>query len=678
MERTDTGDATPRGPTLPPANADEELGPRQDFKESAELVIESGERAQLSPEVLGATATGSPAPPPRMNREAKLVLAAAFAASGFLVAAAVLHFLQGRVPAGTPTFLLAGTAACLAYVGVVFEQATWPRTITGGDFERRAHVHKLTQLSLSVAFGCFLAILAVVELAALLVGAGAFDLNEASFFFAVNYPLFLVLVLAALTGAVFVRTRQPALRPSKEEGAIRGKLAKAKRPNLIATLAFLQFAVLVAIGFSPINEFVHVKARQATYLATLAFLVLLVQLPFDLRLPNLVAVVREEIRRSRKLDRSTAEKMQKSAVRNYVLALVFVLLSVIFLAVLATGVLPVEETQAADLILLVYVTLGLAMLVVLGMRFVQHRNVEQRLGRAKKGQVIAKRRYTKEEINKMVILGVGGTFALVFAVLAVVVQLGKIPAIDRQYTTDLFIFALLAGLGPYGWYYNREMKRIRNIDEKFPDFLRDLAEGQRAGMTLPRALLTASKGTYGALTPEIQKMASQVEWGVPFTEAFQRLSHRVKTPLIERTVSLVIEASNAGGNVVDVLSAASDDAREIKNILFERGAQMGIYAMIIYIAFFVFLVVIGVLNAQFIPELAKATSQVAGSKLGGISFEVLDVQAYQLLFFHAAVIQGLGGGFVAGVMTQGHPMAGLKHGFILTLVAYVAFRFVML
>ena len=114
------------------------------------------------------------------------------------------------------------------------------------------------------------------------------------------------------------------------------------------------------------------------------------------------------------------------------------------------------------------------------------------------------------------------------------------------------------GAGPYGLFYNREAKRILAIDEKFPDFLRDLAESARAGMTLPRALVTAAQGTYGTLTSDIKTMAAQVDWGVDFGEALTRFAQRTKTPLIDRTVSLVVEAQRAGGAQHDHGAATPD------------------------------------------------------------------------------------------------------------------------
>jgi archaeal flagellar protein FlaJ len=298
-----------------------------------------------------------------------------------------------------------------------------------------------------------------------------------------------------------------------------------------------------------------------------------------------------------------------------------------------------------------------------------------------KGHGPGKRRFRPEEIQRYSVMAVGAGIAFVLLIVMLLVSTGSLSQIGGLTLipsdgTDFFVFAVLLGVGPFAFFWARESRRIKGIDEKFPDFLRDLAESQRAGMTLPRALITASRGAYGPLTKEIQIMASQVEWGVSFNNALERFALRTRTPLINRTVSLITEAAASGGNVVDILTAASDDAREIKNIMTERKQQMAVYSMIVYIAFGVFLTVIAVLNSQFIPELAAATAGVGGGQsVGGIQFGEIDVGVYQRIFFHAALIQGIGGGLVSGVMTDGHPFAGLKHSMIMMMIAYAAFRF---
>jgi len=191
------------------------------------------------------------------------------------------------------------------------------------------------------------------------------------------------------------------------------------------------------------------------------------------------------------------------------------------------------------------------------------------------------------------------------------------------------------------------------------------------------AVTIAAQGEYGALSPEIQKMADQLSWNVPFEEALQRFGDRVRTPLIQRAVSLVREASRSGGNVTDVLMAAATDAREIKNLESERRTTMSLYSIVVYISFFVFLGVVSVLYATFIPSVLRATGEAAAlsgsSTLVGLSFQTIGLDQFRTFYFLAAIMQGLGNGLIAGMMESGRARDGLRHSAIMVAIAYVAF-----
>ena len=86
---------------------------------------------------------------------------------------------------------------------------------------------------------------------------------------------------------------------------------------------------------------------------------------------------------------------------------------------------------------------------------------------------------------------------------------------------DYIIFGIVALLLPYGIYgYRRDQIRAR-VEEKFPDFLRDLAEYWKGGLSMTVAIQTLAKGEYGNLNDEVNKMASQISWGVSFGEVLE-------------------------------------------------------------------------------------------------------------------------------------------------------------
>ena len=474
--------------------------------------------------------------------------------------------------------------------------------------------------------------------------------------------------------AVAVRTRM------KTEVPYSPKLQAVAILGATATIILVFFGVFIGSGLA---EGSGIQIENAVLVLGGAVLSLITFVKARTLLPGVVGLIREAISTSAQADKPAQDQIKKRMLFTYVAALVFVLAFAGYFVASSLGVAPpMESSLGTDLGFFVYILIGVAILLVVVMRYFQSVNMDSRWSKKREENTIGKKRLTSEQVKRYLILGFSlGTAALLF-VIGILVQVGAITqlgplAADRKVATDMFVFAILIGIGPYGWYAAREARRTEAIDQKFPEFLRDLAESQRAGMTLTEAVLTAAKGNYGMLTPDIRKMAAQIEWGVSFAEALDRFAKRVRTPLIERTVSLVIQASNAGGNVVDVLTAAAEDAREIQQIVKERKQQMSIYVMIIYIAFAVFVGVIAVLNAQFIPEVAKAVEKADGVKIGGLNFKRFDQDDFKILFFHAAVIQGLGGGIVGGVMSQGRIVFGLRHSFILVCIAWVLFRLVI-
>ncbi len=272
-----------------------------------------------------------------------------------------------------------------------------------------------------------------------------------------------------------------------------------------------------------------------------------------------------------------------------------------------------------------------------------------------------------------------------FAILATAVSRSTgILGIPTGRWTDLLALAALVAVGPYGFYAAHRARRIRRLEERFPDFLRDLASSHRGGLTLPAAVTIAARGDYGPLTEEVGRMADQMSWNVSFREALQRFSERVKTPLVERAVNLILEADRSGGSTSDVLLAAARDARQIKTLENERGLSMTLYTIVIYITFGVFLLVAAVLYGQFIPEIVNASESFGGGAPGGAAptsgqqIQTATLPEYRAFYHIAALSQALGSGIVAGMMGSGKAVLGLRHSFIMLAMAATVFGLFLL
>ncbi|HKZ99998.1 MAG TPA: type II secretion system F family protein [Thermoplasmata archaeon] len=297
------------------------------------------------------------------------------------------------------------------------------------------------------------------------------------------------------------------------------------------------------------------------------------------------------------------------------------------------------------------------------------------------------RLYEKADRGKALL----GLSTSLFLLLMFIAILNLIGSIDLSFRTgqrgfDRFlnwtVIAILAFIGPYGFYLAKQNRETKQIERRLPDFLRDVAEAGRFGMTLAEAIVVSAGGRYGKLTPEIKKMAAQISWGVPATEALRLFAARLKTPKVQRVVAIITKSSDAGGDVADVLTMVSHDTKETQLTEDERRIAMSTYVAVIYISFFVFLVTIWILNVTFLPKMLEASGALSGGTggLGGASplAENLPEVVYniRLAFFVATIVHGLGDGILAGVLDNGKIPTGLRHSFIMLIIALLGFQLI--
>jgi flagellar protein FlaJ len=282
-----------------------------------------------------------------------------------------------------------------------------------------------------------------------------------------------------------------------------------------------------------------------------------------------------------------------------------------------------------------------------------------------------------DRTNTVWAVSIGGAAIALFAAF-----IEGIGSLDLPFEwIDYVIFALLAFFGPFGFYMSAREKHVKEIETRLPDFLRDVAEAGRFGMTLADSIVVASSGRYGRLTPEIKKMAAQIEWGVPASEAIRLFSERVKTPLVVRMASIIRKANDAGGNVADVLTMVSHDAKETILTQEERSVTMSTYVMVVYIAFFVFIATIIILTAQFLPKMEEAGTTVSEAaqdmnlqEIPGVNIKIAVIDEIEFVFLLAVVVHALGDGILAGVIQRGSIPIGMRHSTIMLLAGFITLR----
>lgn len=235
---------------------------------------------------------------------------------------------------------------------------------------------------------------------------------------------------------------------------------------------------------------------------------------------------------------------------------------------------------------------------------------------------------------------------------------------------------------PASYYWERVEFKKNEIEEKFPDFLRDLAEYWKGGLSMTVAVQTLATSEYGALNDEVKKMSDQLSWGIKFSDVILQFAERVGTPLVKRAITLIAEADRAGGKISDILVTAANDSRELKFLEGERKRAIGSYIAVIWTSYFVFLGVIVVLAKVFIPAIAGSNSSgddggdSGGQTIGNMTIRNIDPLFFLTIFYYGVTMQALGNGSMAGLMATGRFSTGFKHSGMMIVVALVIFNFV--
>lgn len=222
-----------------------------------------------------------------------------------------------------------------------------------------------------------------------------------------------------------------------------------------------------------------------------------------------------------------------------------------------------------------------------------------------------------------------------------------------------------------------EGRKEEMINDMFLEFTRNLAESVGAGTPVSKSIVNMKNKNYGVLSPYIVKLANQIELGIPVGGALKTFASDLESPVIERAVSLIREAERAGGEIDYILESTSKSIAEVEKLKKERKAA--IYNLVVqgYIIFFIFLGIILVMEYKIIPMTASvsgfSTDSFSVSNIGKETNneERLTPEHFTRPFLYLLLVQGLFAGLTIGKLTEGSIKKGIKHSFILMIVAFL-------
>jgi len=279
---------------------------------------------------------------------------------------------------------------------------------------------------------------------------------------------------------------------------------------------------------------------------------------------------------------------------------------------------------------------------------------------------------------------------------------------------NIIIIAVFVSTGPYFLYRYSRLMWLRSLEQQFPNFVRDLADSSRSGMSFAEAIRLATKAHYGKLSPEIEKINNRLSWGTPFLRTLDIFGKDVKdSKPITEALEIIRQSYESGGSIAATLDSVARDMVMLKEAEAERSSLVKQQVMIMYGIFFMFLGISIMIIYVMVPMI-KSQADIESSDMIGFGFTnpccttncqpdclgecIKDSQSvfpcsyfsmvcsffnapegigcyYLALFFTVVMIQGLFTGLISGQLGENSVISGAKHSMIMMLSSIGIFIF---
>ncbi|MBI3034853.1 type II secretion system F family protein [Candidatus Woesearchaeota archaeon] len=212
-------------------------------------------------------------------------------------------------------------------------------------------------------------------------------------------------------------------------------------------------------------------------------------------------------------------------------------------------------------------------------------------------------------------------------------------------------------------------KRKVDIEEVLPDFLQLTASNINAGMTIDKALWFAVRPRFGVLAKEIEAVAKETMSGVDLKTALEKFAARYDSVVLKRSISMINEGVEAGGEIGNLLNRIATNIQEQKAMLKEMSANVTTYVIFITFASVAaapFLFALSGVLIEVVQNLGSAlgsTTNVAATSGISLSFSGTGVTQsdFRIFAIVSLVITSLFSAMMISTIKKGNIKSGVKY-----------------
>ena len=224
-------------------------------------------------------------------------------------------------------------------------------------------------------------------------------------------------------------------------------------------------------------------------------------------------------------------------------------------------------------------------------------------------------------------------------------------------------------------------KRTQQVEEVLPDFLQLASANISAGMPVERALWFAVRPRFGILAKEIEDVAKSTISGEDLKTALQRFASKYDSKTLKRSISLLIEGMESGGEMADLLNKIALNIQESRILKQEMSANVMTYAIFIGFASIAAAPVLFGLSGQLLVIIQSIMGQVGqgGASSGTLSIslagDAVSKSDFRVFSLTTLFLTSMFSAFIISTIRKGNVKEGARLVPIFVLVALAVYFF---
>ena len=208
-------------------------------------------------------------------------------------------------------------------------------------------------------------------------------------------------------------------------------------------------------------------------------------------------------------------------------------------------------------------------------------------------------------------------------------------------------------------------KRKKEIEEVLPDFLQLAAANISAGMTIDRALWFAVRPRFGVLAKEIEIVVKSTLIGENLNTALLRFSKKYDSVMLQRSINLLLEGLNAGGNVAPLLNKIAINIQETKILKKEMAANVMTYVIFISFAAVGAAPFLFALSTELIVIMQSIMGNIDLGDSGGAMFSIdaegLNLAEFKIFIYLSMAVTSTFSAIIVSIIKKGNVKDGLQY-----------------